>query len=76
MIRYTGMVSNKKPPPTVPELFTRSRKLNISLVSNTQSYFIVPRNIRLNSTNYFIMKIPQKRELQQIAINHSPDIDF
>ena len=43
---------------------------NISLVSITHSYFVVPKNIRLNSTHYFIMKIPNKRELQQILINH------
>ena len=58
------------------ELFIRGRKLNISLVFITQSYFAVPKNIRLNSTHYFVMKIPNKRELQQIAFNHSSDIDF
>ena len=42
----------------------------------TQSYFAVPKNIRLNSTHYFVMKIPNKRKLQQIAFNHSSDIDF
>ena len=57
-------------------LFFRGRKLNISLVFITQSYFAVPKNIRLNSTHYFVMKIPNKRELQQIAFNHSSDIDF
>ena len=48
----------------------------MSLVCITQSYFTVWKNIRLNSTDYFIMKIPNKRELEQIAFNHSPDIDF
>ena len=52
------------------------RKLNISLVFFTQSYFAVPKNIRHNSTYYFIMKIPNKRELQQTAFNHLSDIDF
>ena len=60
----------------VTELFIRGRKLNISLVSITQSYFLVPENIRLNSTHYFVMKIPNKRELQQMSFNHSSNIDF
>ena len=70
------MLNNKKLNPVVTELFIRGRKLNISLVFITQSYFAVPKNIRLNSTNYFIMKIPNKQELQQIAFNHSSDINF
>ena len=70
------MLSNKKLSPMVTELFIRSRKLNISFTIITQSYFAAPRNIRLNSTHYFIMKIPYKRELQQMAFNHSSDIDF
>ena len=57
-------------------MFIRCRKLNISLVFITQSYFSVPKDIRLNSTHYLIMKINNKRELQNIAINYSPDIDF
>ena len=69
------MLSNKSLNPIVTELFIRGRKLNISPVSITESYFAVPKN-RLNSTHYFIMKIPNKRELQQIAFNHSSDIDF
>ena len=56
------------------ELFIRGRKLNISLVFITQSYFKVPKDVRLNTTHFFILKIPNKRELQQIAINHSTDI--
>ena len=70
------MLSNKKLNPIVTELFIRRRKLNISLVFITQSYFAVPKNIRLNSTHHFILKIPNKRELQQNAFNHSSDIDF
>ena len=57
------MLSTKKLNPIVTELFIRGRKLNISLVFITQSYFAVPKNIRLNSTHYFIIKIPNKREL-------------
>ena len=51
-------------------------KLNILLVFITQSYFAMPKNVTLNSTHYFIMRIPNKRELQQITINHLSDIDF
>ena len=50
--------------------------MNISLVFITQSYFSVPKEVRLNSTHYLIMKIHNRRELQQIAINHSADIDY
>ena len=57
-------------------MFLRGRKLNISLVFISQSYFKVPKTTRLNATHYFIIKIPNKRELQQIASNHSSDIDF
>ena len=70
------MINNKKLNSIVTELFIRGRKLNISLVFITQSYFRVPKDVRLNSTHFFIMKIPNKRELQQIALNHSSDIDF
>ena len=57
-------------------MFIRGRKLNISLVFITQSYFKVPKDVRLNTTHFFIMKIPNKRKLQEIALNHSSDIDF
>ena len=70
------MINNKKVNPVVTELFIRGRKLNISIAFITQSYFKVPKDVRLNSTHFFIMKIPNKRELQQIALNHSSDIDF
>ena len=70
------MISNKKLNQIVTELFIRGRKLNISIVFITQSYFKVPKDVRLNSTHFFIMKIPNKRELQQTALNHSSDIDF
>ena len=56
------MLSNKKlNPAVVTELFIRRKKLNISLVFNTQSYFAIPKYIRLNSTYYFVMKIPNKK---------------
>ena len=58
------------------ELFIRGRKLKFVLLFFTKSYFTVPKDIRLNSKHYFIMRIPNKRELQQIAFNHSSDIDF
>ena len=67
------MINNKKLNPVVTELLIRGRKLNISFVFITQSYFKVPKDVRLNSTHFFIMKIPNKRELQQIALNHSSD---
>ena len=70
------IMSNKKFQAIIDELFIRCRKLNISLVFITQSYFSVPKDVRLNSTYYLIMKINNKRELQNIAINHSADIDY
>ena len=70
------MISNSKLNPIVTELSIRGRKLNISIVFIMQSYFKVPKDVRLNSTHFFIMKIPNKRELQQIALNHSSGIDF
>ena len=70
------MINNKKLNPIITELFIRGRKLNISIVFITQSYFKVPKDVRLSHTHFFIMKIPNKRELQQIALNHSSDINF
>ena len=58
----------------VMELFIRGRRINIYLVFVTQSYFKVPKDVRLNTTHFFIAKISNKRELEQIAINHSSDI--
>ena len=72
----TDIVANKRFQATIKELFIRCRKLNISLVFITQSYFSVPKDVRLNSTHYFIMKINNRKELQNIAINHSADIDY
>ena len=68
LIVFDGMIAdmlnNKKLNPIAAELFIRGRKLNVSLFFLTQSYFAVPKNIRLNSTQYFVMKIPNKRERQ------------
>ena len=68
------MINNKKLNSIVTKLFIRGGKLNISIAFITQSYFKVPKNIRLTTTHFFITKIPNKRELQQIAMNHSSDI--
>ena len=70
------MINNKILNPVVAELFIRGRKLGVSIVFITQSKFKVSKDVRLNSTQFFIMKIPNKRELQKIALNHSSDIDF
>ena len=71
----TDMISNKKLNSIVTELFIRCRKLKISLVFISQSYFKVPKGVRLNTTHFFILKIPNKREFMQIAINHLSDIN-
>ena len=70
------VMSDKKAQKILKELFIRCRKLNISLCSLTQSYFSVPKDVRLNYTHYIIFKLNNKRELQNIAINHSADIDY
>ena len=70
------MINNNKLNPIITELFIRGRKLNISIVFITHSYFKVAKDVRLNSTHFSIVKIPNKRELQQIALNRSSDIDF
>ena len=62
------MLSNKKLNPIVTELFIRRRKLNISLVFTKQSYFAVPKNIRLNSTHYFVMKITRKENFNKLRL--------
>ena len=72
MIAY--MINNKKLNSKVTDLFIRGRKLNISLVFITQSYLKVPKDVRLNTTHFFITTVPNKRKLQQIALNHSSDI--
>ena len=70
------MLSNEKINWRVTKLFTKGRKLNIPIVFITQSYFSVPKNIWLNSADYFIMKIPQKWEIQQTVFNHLSGIHY
>ena len=70
------IMTNKRFQIIIKELFVRCRKLNISLVFITQSYFSVPKDVRLHSTHYLIMKINSRRELQNIATDHSADIDY
>ena len=72
----TDIMTNKKFQAMIKELIIRCRKLDISLVFITQSYFSVPKDVRLNSTHYLIVKINNKRKLQNIAINHSVNIDY
>ena len=70
------IMNNKKFQAIAKELFIRCRKLNISLVFITQSSFSVPKEVRLNCTHYLIMKIHSRRELTNIAVNHSADIEY
>ena len=70
------MINNEKLNQVETELYIRGRKINISLVFITQSYFQLPKEARVITTQFFIMEIPNKRELQQIAFNHSSDIDL
>ena len=80
LIIFHGMIIdiliNKKLNPIVTELFIRGRKLSISLLFIALSYFAAPKDNWLYSTHYFVMKILNKIELQQIAFNHSSNIDF
>ena len=69
------IMTNKRFQSIIKELFIRCRKLNISHVFITQSYFSVSEDVRLSSTHYLIMKINNRKELRHIAINHSADID-
>ena len=69
------IISNKKLNP-VTELFITGRKLTISLVFITKLYFKAPKGVILNSIHFFIMKISNRQELREIAINHSFDTDF
>ena len=70
------IMNSKKFKAIIKELFIRCRKLNVSTVFITQSYFRTPKDARLNSTHYVIMKIQSKKELQNIALENSGDIDF
>ena len=69
-------MSNKTFQAVVKELFIRCRELNISLVFTTQSCFSATKGVRLNSTHYLIIKINNKRELHNIAITQSADVDY
>ena len=71
----SDMISNKKLNQIVTKLFIRGKKLNISTIFIKQFYFQVPNYVRLKYIQY-LMKIPNKRELQQITFNHSSGIDF
>ena len=70
------IMTNKRFQAIIKELFIRCRKLNISLVFITQSYFSVPKDVRLNSTHYLIMKINNRKEIQNIPNDCSADIDY
>ena len=70
------IMTNKKFQSIIKELFIRCRKLDISLMFITQSYFSVRKDVRLNSTHYLIMKTNSNSELPNIAINHSADIGY
>ena len=69
-------MSDKKTQQILKDLFIRCRKLNISLCFLTKSYFAVQKDVRLNSAHYILVKLNNKRELQNLAINHSADIDY
>ena len=69
------MIKNKKLNSIIIELFIRSRKVGISIVFITQSYLKLPKDVRLNTTHSFIMKITIERDFQQIALNGSSDVD-
>ena len=70
------VMSDKKAQQILKDLFIRCRKLNISLCFLTQSYFSVPKDVRLNCTHYILFELHNKRELQNVAINHPADIDY
>ena len=70
------IMTNRRFQAIVKELFIRCRTLIVSLVFITQFYFSVPKDVRLNSTHYLIMKINNRTELQNVAINHSADTDY
>ena len=70
------IITNQKFQAIIKELFIRCRELNTYLVFTTHSYFFVLKEVRLNSKHYLIINIHNKRDLQQIAINHSEDIDY
>ena len=80
LIIFHGMISHvmsdEKAQRVLNDLFIRCRKLNISLCFLTQSYFSVPKDVRLNYAHNILFKLNNKTELKNIAINHSADIDY
>ena len=70
------LMTNKKSQFIIKDLFIRCRKLNVSLVFITQSHFSIPKEVRLSCTHYLIMNIHNRRELKNIAINHSAYIEY
>ena len=76
LIVFDDMIAEKTLPPQVIELFIRGRKMNISLAFLTQSYFKTPKDIRLNCTHYYLMKIGNKSEVRAIADRHSTDVNY
>ena len=70
------VMSDKRAQQILKDLFIRCRKLNISLCFLTQSYFSVPKDVRLNFTHYILFQLNNRRELQNIAIDHSADVDY
>ena len=70
-----NVMRNKKFQAIIRELFIRCSKLDNSFVFITKSYFSVPKDVRLNSKHYLIMKVNHRKNLQNIAINHCADID-
>ena len=70
------VMSDRRAQQILKDLFIRCRKLNISLCFLTQSYFSVPKEVRLNCTHCILFKLNNRRELQNIAIDHSADIDY
>ena len=72
----SNVMSDKKAQKILKDLFIRCRKLNISLCFLTESYFSEPKDVRLNCTHYILFKLNNRKELQNIAIDHSADIDY
>ena len=70
------VISDRRAQQILKDLFIRCRKLNISLCFLSQSYFSVPKDVKLNCTHYILFKLNNKGELRNIAINHSADIDY
>ena len=77
LIVFDAVITDmKKFNSVMTEFIIRGRKIGLSLIFISQSYFKLPKDVRLNTKHFFIMKIPNKRQLQKIALNHSSDIDF